>query len=430
MAPDQVPLKDSRTIALPERSWKSMFNALRLPDFRKYWICLLFLTFGTQLQQPAQNWLAYELTHSPFKLTLVAAMQAIPMLILSLYSGVIVDRVQKRNVIIATNSMTAVIAVIVATLIATGNVQYWHLLVASFMGGINNVFNMTARNSIVAELVPRERLYNSIALVNSGTFLAAIAGPAFAGILIGVIGTEGAYYFGAGFYVVSIFVAALIPATSKLGKTSVSMMRNLIEGLRYLRLQKTIILILVMELALTLFGMCYSGLMPVFSELLGVESEGYGFLLASSGIGCMVGSLAVAGLGNFKRKGLVLLTTGIIFGIALLLFANTVALGDYLNLGQGSYYLAVVLLIAVGIFSTAYTITSSTILQMNVSDEYRGRVTSALSLVISLYPVATLAVGAIAESLGAPMALTLAASALTLFMVGVTLISRRMRQLE
>jgi MFS family permease len=146
------------------------------------------LFFAGQLQHPAQAWLAYEITHSPLKLTLVLAMQSVPMILLSLYSGVIIDRIQKRKVIIITQIITAVIALFIAVLISTNRIEYWHLLLASFLGGINGAFNMTARNSIIAELVPPERLYNAIAISNAGANAASVAGPAISGILIGLIG--------------------------------------------------------------------------------------------------------------------------------------------------------------------------------------------------------------------------------------------------
>lgn len=425
-SPQKVPV----SWTTPKRGWQGMFDALSIRNFRLLWLGLISLYFAGQLQLPAQSWLAYELTHSPLKLTLVAAMQSVPMIIFSIYSGVIIDRVQKRNILVITQSFMTVVALFIAILIATGHIQYWHLLVSSFLGGISGAFNMNARYSIIAELVPNQKLYNAMALNNAGANAAGVAGPAISGILIGVIGVQGAYYFGIVFYIIGVIVISLLPATSKLGQVSKgSMLKNFTEGLRYLRLQKAIVTILIMELALTFFGMSYQGLMPVFADLLKEKSVGYGFMLAAAGVGSTVGSLIIASLGNFKRKGLVLLTTGVIFGILLALFANTKALGNDLKLGSNTFYLASVLLIAVGMFCTSYTTTSNTIIQMNATDEFRGRVTSFYAMVIGLYPLTTLAVGAIAEALGAPMALTIGASCLTLFMIIMAIASRRVRQL-
>ena len=245
-----------------------------------------------------------------------------------------------------------------------------------------------------------------------------------------MVNVQGAYYVGIVFYIIGIFVLSLLPATSKLGQTSKgSVFKNYTEGLKYLRLQKAIVVILVMEMALTFFGTSYQGLMPVFASLLKQKSEGYGFMLAAVGIGSTVGSLAVATLGNFKRKGLVLLITGVSLGIFLGLFANMGNLGNILKIGQNDYYLALVLLAGVGFFITSYTTTSNTIVQMNTSDEFRGRITSSYSMVIGFYPLTTFIMGAMAEGLGAPLALTIGASCLTLFMITMAIASRRIRRL-
>jgi predicted MFS family arabinose efflux permease len=279
--------------------------------------------------------------------------------------------------------------------------------------------------------VPREKIYNAMALNNLGANIAAVAGPALSGILIGIIGVQGAYFVGVGFYVVAIIVMAALPATSKLGRYSGgSMLTNLKEGLRYLRLQRMFIILLIMELALTLFGMCYQGLIPVFAELLNQKSQGYGFMLAFVGVGSMMGSLAIASLGNFKKKGLVLIGAGIFFGIVLVLFANTAEVGNIFHMGSSSMVMASFLLILIGMFSTAYATTSSTIIQMNVSDEFRGRITSVYSMVIGFYPVSTLIIGAVAEVLGAPMALTIGGGCLAVFTIFIALFSRRFRGLE
>ncbi len=430
MSSNETPQQVPGNLTAPKRGLQGMFDTLSIRNFRLYWLGLITLTFAGQLQLPAQSWLAYLLTHSPLKLTLVAAMQGVPMIVFSIFSGVFIDRIQKRNILLIAQSFSTVLAIVIAVLIGTGHIQYWHLLVSSFLSGISGSFNMTARYAIVAELVPVQKLYNATALNNAGSNIVATAGPAISGILIGVVGVQGAYYVGIVFYVIGIIILGLLPATSKLSQTSGGrVIKNYVEGIQYLRLRKAIIVILVMEMALTFFGTSYQGLMPVFANLLKQQSEGYGFMLAAVGIGSAVGSLAVASLGNFKRKGLILLVTGITLGIFLGLFANMGNLGNILKIGQNDYYLALVLLAGVGFFITAYTTTSNTIIQMNTSDEFRGRMTSFYSMVIGFYPLTTFVMGTAAEGLGAPLALTIGASCLTLFMVVMAIASQRIRRL-
>jgi MFS family permease len=431
LSPEDTPQQNPAAFTTHKRGLRGMFNALNIRNFRLYWLGLIILTFAGQLQMPAQSWLAYELTHSPLMLTLVSAMQAIPMIVFSIYSGVIIDRIQKRNILLFTQSFSIGIAIIVAILIGTHHIQYWHLLVSSFLTGITASFNMTARYSIVAELVPANTIYNAAALNNAGSNAVATVGPAVSGILIGVVGVQGAYYVGIFFYLIGIFFFWMMPATSHLSRAvRKPIFKEYAEGLRYLRLQKAIIILLIMELALTLFGTCYQGLMPVFADLLQQGSVGYGFMLAATGVGAMIGSLVVATLGNFKKKGLVLLVTGIALGISLVLFANMGQLGNILKLGQSNYYLALVLLMGTGFFITAYTTTSNAIVQIHTSDEFRGRVTSFYAMVVGFYPLTTFIMGAMAEGLGAPGALTIGAACLTVFMIIITVTSQTIRKLQ
>jgi MFS family permease len=430
LLPEETPQQNPTKFTTYKHGLRGIFSALSVRNFRLYWLGLVTLTFAAQLHMPAQSWLAYELTHSPLKLTLVAAMQAVPMIVFSIYSGVFIDRIQKRSILLTAQSFSFGIAVVVAVLIGTHHIQYWHLLISSFLNGIAASFNMTARYAIVAELVPADRLYNATALNNAGSNAVATAGPAISGILIGIMGVQGAYYAGIFFYLIGIIIFRMLPATSNLSRASRGpILKKYAEGLRYLRLQKAIIIILIMEFALTFFGASYQGLMPVFADLLNQNSIGYGFMLAATGVGAMIGSLVVASLGNFKRKGLVLLITGIALGVSLGLFANMSQLGNILNLGGSNYYLALVLLMGAGFFITAYTTTSNAIVQMNTSDEFRGRVTSFYSMVVGFYPLTTFVMGAMAEGLGAPIALTIGAACLTLFMVITTTASHRIRQL-
>ena len=320
---------------------------------------------------------------------------------------------------------------LVGVLISTGQIQYWHLLISAFISGSINAFNFPARNSIVAELVPRDKVYNAFALSNGGLNAARIAAPALAGLLIGLVGTQGSYYTGTVFNLIAIITISLISPTRKSGFSSnSSFIDNFKEGLRYLKAQNIILILLGMELALTLFGVSYQGLIPVFADMLKVSPQGYGFMLSSIGIGALVGSILTASLGNFKRKGLLLITSGITFGLTLVLFGNSGLIGQWLNLGANVYYLAAFWLTLVGFSSVAYTTASLTIIQMFVSDEFRGRVTSFYQMVTALSVVSFALSGALAQGFGAPMALTLTGSCLVVFMLNIGLFSKRVRNQE
>jgi MFS family permease len=157
--------------------------------------------------------------------------------------------------------------------------------------------------------------------------------------------------------------------------------------------------------------------MPAFADILNQGTEGYGFMLSAIGIGALVGSIFVASLGNYKRKGIVLITTGLVFGFFLLLFANyRFYSADYLGLDFNPFYFVAFLLVIMGITASAYTSTSNTIIQMQVSDEYRGRVNAVYSAVMSFYSIAALLAGSIGEILGVPLAITIGGGLFTILM--------------
>jgi MFS family permease len=411
--------------------WLRTFAALRLRDYRWYWLGTLASFFGMQIQWPTQAWLAYELTHSPFKLGLVSAAWGFPVFIFSLFGGVITDRVQKRNLLIVSQACIALITLVVAILISTGLIQYWHLLAAALFSGVTFSFNMPARQAIVPEIVPRETLFNAIVLSSGGMNVTRVAGPAIAGVLISIIGTDGAYYCALGFNLISVALIAKLPLTSKVGlRPGISMLKDLTEGLKYMRAHTLILTLLGMEVMLVLFGMPFQSLMPVFAELFEVEALGFGFLMAMVGIGALAGSLGIASLGDFKRKGQLLLIAGITFGGTLILFANAHALGYLLNMQTNSFYLALFFLMLVGATSTAYMSTNNTLIQMNITDEIRGRVMSVYMMIFGLMPLGALPAGALAESFGAPFPITLGGAVLAIFMLLITFLRPRVRHLE
>ncbi len=432
MPSDNSPAENSaQNIKGITHSWRNTFSALGDRNYRWFWIGSVFSYFSSQMQQPAQQWLAYELTNSPFKLGLVMAMQTIPMVVLSLYSGVIIDRIQKKTVLIAYQVFNSVICIMVAVLISFDLIQYWHLLLASFFNGVNSAFYLTARNAIVPELVSRDKIYNAIALNNVGSNIAQIAGPALAGVLIAVIGIDGAYYVGVGIILAGAGLFSFLTATSQIVKDrGMSVGKNLSQGLKYIRIHNVLIIFLAMECMVTIFGFSYQNLLPFFATELNQESEGYGFMLSAVGAGSLLGSLFIASLGNFKRKGMILLSACGALGVTLILFSVSGTIGKAMGAGASSIYLATFILVLVGVASYAFLSTSNTLIQMNVDSEFRGRINGVYGMVIGLYPVSMLLAGTAAEYLGASLTVMIWGSVLTLFMLIMLVSNRRIRKLE
>jgi len=413
-----------------KRGWRATLDALTVRNYRWFWFGSLASYFAGNMQTPTQAWLAYQITHSPLMLGVVSAAQGVPQFLTNFVSGAVIDRIQKRDVIIVCQSAQVANTLAMAALIATGHIQYWNLLVSSFIAGVISGFNMPARNTIAPELVGKERTYNAIALNNAGSNIARVAGPAIAGVLIGFMGTQSAYYVGVGFNIVGVATMSFLPRTSKLGMTGKSLASSVGDGFKYIRVQYLILFVLIMEAALTAFGMWYQGLIPVFASLVGTGSIGYGLMMSAVGVGALVGSLSVASLGNFRRKGLFMITMGAVFGIALVLFGRAPALGPLIHLKTNTYYLAAFLLVIVGLCSTAYTTTSLTAIQMLSAEEYRGRVTSVYQMMPALYQICVFLSGAAAQEVGAPLTVTVGGACLTTFMLSMGIFNKRVRHME
>jgi len=414
----------------PRRGLRATLDALTIRNFRWFWLGALASYFAGNMQAPTQSWLAYQLTHSALMLGIVSGAQGVPQFLTNFISGAVVDRLQKRDVVISCQIAQILNTCVIATLIATGHIQYWNLIVSSVLAGVISGFNMPAWNTIAPELVDKGRIYNAIALNTAGSNIARVAGPALAGVLIGFLGTQAAYYVGIGFSIIAVVMMCFLPRTRTLTVTSKSLLRSVKDGFSYIRLQTLVLFVLVMEAALTAFGMWYNGLLPVFASILKTSSVGYGFMMSAVGAGALLGSLGIASLGNFKMKGLLMVAAGTTFGVALILLGLVGGIGDLPKLNSGAFVLAMLLLVIIGMSSTAYTTTSLTAVQMLSSDEYRGRVTSVYQMMPALYQVCVFVSGAAAQIAGAPLTVGVGGVCLTLFMLSMGLFNSRIRHME
>jgi MFS family permease len=415
----------------PDRGIKNTFYALSIRNYRYFWLGNLGSFFSAQMMQPTQAWLAYQITNSPLLLGLTWAAQGIPQIIIAPIGGLVIDRIQKRNLIMITQSATILINLAIAILISTGMIQFWHLLVSCFLSGATNAFNQAARTSLVPELVPRDKMFNAIALNNGGSNLARICGPAVAGVLIGFIGTQGAYYVGIAFNILAIILVSFLPPTSKLGMVkSSSALDNLKEGFSYMKVHYILLILLGLEGGLTIFGMWFQGITPVIAGLLQIDSIKYGFMMSAIGLGSLTGAIGIASLSNYRKKGLAMLGMGVLFGVALILMGNVVKIGDWLNIQGSTYTLMLILMAVAGLASTSYVSTSLTLFQLNISDEMRGRMISMYQMVTALYPFSMLISGAAINVAGAEMILTIGGICMTIFMLAFIIFTKQVRRLE
>jgi MFS family permease len=378
-----------------------------------------FLAF--QMQMVARGWLVYEMTDSPLALGLVSVAWGLSTLLLSPFGGLIADRVEKRNLIIIGQALTALLSLAVGILIAVKAIQLWHLIAASFIDGMILSLTMPARQAIIPELVGRTRLLNAIAFNSTGMNITRIVGPILAGFLVKPISVSGVYFIIAGLYLSAIVTMRNVPTTGTAAKIQqASIIKDIAGGFSYVRHHPLLITLLTLEFVVNLLGAPYATLMPVFArDVLGVGAAGLGTLVSASGVGALLGSLGLAFLGNFRRKGLLLLGFIIVFGGGLILFSNS-----------GLFLISLLLLLVIGGASTACFTMNNTLIQMNTSQEVRGRVMSIYMTMWTGESFGTLPVSAIAGIAGAPLTVSACGLLLALLAVGTLFAVPNLRRAE
>jgi len=400
--------------------WRTTFSSLENRTYRLYWISLLASFSAQQMHMVVHGWLVYELTDSALALGLVSAAAGVPILLFSLYGGVIVDRVEKRKLLIVTQAITAMATLTIAVLISTGSIALWHLIIAAIANGLILSFDLPGRQAIIPQLVEQRQIMNAVALGSGAINLTRVIAPALGGILVGVMGIDGVYYLIVACYAASAAFLLTMPALLTSTRDSKATVRSdLIEGLRYIRRSPVLPALLAMAIVPSAFGMPYMMLMPVFAiDVFNVGASGLGYLMAAAGIGALAGSFLVASLGDFKHKGALLMIASASFGVFLILFANS----NY-------FYIALFFLLGVGMTNSIYMATNNTLLQINTEDRMRGRVMSLYMMTIGLLPIAVLPASAIAESLGGPVAIGAGGAILLIFTLAMTLLRPTLRRL-
>lgn len=392
--------------------------ALRHPEFRLFWFGQLVSLTGTWVQSVAQQWLVLKLTGSAFKLGLVTTVQFIPLLLLSLVGGVIADRVTKRNLLLATQIVSCLLAIALGTLVRTGQVQFWHVLLFAAALGTVNAFYAPARQSFVPELVDKDAMLNAVAL-NSAIFNGArVVGPAVGGVLVATIGLSLNFYLNAASYVAVIIGLLLIrPRPPRVDARAENMRDNLKEGLVYIKGAPVVLTLLALVGIASLFAINFSILLPLFAEyILHIGSSGYGFLMASMGIGSLVGSLFLAFLTRqeYARR--------LVYVGAATLTVAEIILGFSRIVG-----VSVGLLVVIGLSQTLFTTTANTSILTLTPRRLQGRVMSVYSLMfLGMTPFGSLLMGSIAERFGAPTAM-IAGGAVTLLFTALVFAYRTFR---
>jgi len=388
------------------------FHALQHRNFRLFFLGQGTSLVGTWMQNIAQGWLVLALTNSPFYVGLVSALGSLPILLVSLPAGVFVDRVNKHRLVILTQTLSLLQALLLAILLWTHHIALWQVaVIAVFLGTVNAV-DTPARQAFMIELVGREDLGNAIALNSSAFNAARVVGPSIAGLLISAVGLGWCYFLNALSYVAVIaglWMMRLPPWVRP--RHEGGGWERLRVGLRYVRGDRRVLALVTMIAVISVFGFPFLVLMPVFArDELRVGAAGLGVLMAAVGIGAMLAALGLAAFGPRVRKGALLVWTGPAFGVTLTAFALCPWFG-----------LALLILPLCGGAMILNTAVTNTLLQSLVPDGLRGRVMGFYTFMfIGMAPFGALQAGFVAEHLGAPTAVVIggmicAISSLTLW---------------
>jgi MFS family permease len=369
-------------------------RALRHRNYRLYFAGQLVSLTGTWMQSVAQAWLAYQLTHSAALLGIVGFAGQVPALLFSPFGGLIADRFPRRKVLLATQATSMVLAFVLAGLTLSGAVTVAWILALAALGGMVNAFDIPTRQAFAVDMVGREDLINAIAL-NSSVFNGArVLGPAIAGILVARIG-EGWCFLVNGLSYIAVLgslLAMRLPAHSR-AATTASAWSRVREGFVYVARARPVRALLLLLGLVSLTGMPYAVLMPVFAkEILGGGAHEMGILMGCSGAGALLGAIVLASRKSVKGLGAFVAWCAGGLGLALVAFAFS-----------HSFWLSALLLVPVGFCMMSEMASSNTLIQSLIPDAVRGRVMSVYAMMfMGMAPIGALLAGALAARIGAP----------------------------
>jgi MFS family permease len=418
------------------------FAALKLPAYRIFFGALLMQMTAMNMQMVARSWFMYELTGSAVMLGAVGLGSALPILTVSLFGGVLADRIRKRSILVAGQFASALVALGIAVSISVGAIAWIHLFVAALLQGLVLSLMMPARQALIYELVGDNTLMNAIALNAAAMNFIRLTAPAFAGFFIAFWSIEGVYYIMAVFYAIGFMFTVRLPRTGTVRRRESTTIQELTEGLRYIRHNADVLAILVLTLLTTILSMPYLFLLPIFTRdiflvdvsifgrlaswpLIGSlllalreSSARQGLLISVSGLGALAGSLVVASMSSRKR--------GLIFLLSLLLTAASLVAFS----ATGSYLLAMIFFISMGLGQAGRLALSNTLLLSNTDDTHQGRVMSVYMMNWGITLVGVFLVSILADRVGVQLAVGGSAGLLAVITLYCLFMTSRIRSLD
>jgi MFS family permease len=375
------------------------FRALKHRNFQLFIAGQLVSLIGTWMQTTAQLWLVYRLTGSAALLGVFGFANQIPMLVLASVGGYVGDRYSRHRGVIATQTISMLLAFLLAGLTLAHVVKVWHLIAVTLLVGIVNAFDVPIRQAFFVQMVGKADLPNAIAL-NSSIFNGArVVGPAIAGFAIAWVG-EGWCFFlnGLSFLAVIFALTAMKIEPQERKNSGESPLQNLLQGFRFAMYDRPIRSTLLLMSMLSIFGLQYSVFMPIFAEdVLHSGARGLGFLMSAAGVGAVLGALQFAARTAYKGLAKWIAAMSVICSVCLLIFSQSKI-----------FWLSNLVLFIVGFAATSQMAATNTTVQNRSPDALRGRLMAVYAtMFMGVQPLGALLAGGIAKRMGAPATLAI-----------------------
>ena len=371
------------------------FAALRHRGFRLLWIATLLSSTARWADTVVIGWLALELTNSALWVGIVAASKMAGY-VAAPFMGVIADRVDRRLLLLVAAGVNLAVSALMLFLFVTGALALWHVIALALVSSLTWALDNPTRQAFVPDLVGREHLTNAVALNAVANEITVVVGPALGGILIPALGMGGAYGMIAAIYVLDLCVLLILRDRKRaVPHAQESPVTSLVGGIRYVWRHQTVLVLMVIAFVMNLLAAPYRyAFLPVFSrDILDTGPTGYGILTAMAGVGALVAGLWVVSLGDFERKGRLLIWMSIAWPASLLFFAMST-----------SYSVSLALIFLAGLTQAIVWTVIATLILSHTEQTMRGRVMGLRTGVIASLPLGNLLAGAVAERFGAPIA--------------------------
>jgi MFS family permease len=390
------------------------FQAFENRSYARLWLSNCLSYTSRWMQMIVLAWLVLELTDSSWLVSLVGFFSSVPMLVLGLAGGVLADAMDRRRLLLITQATNVVAGLLLTFLLATGMVEVWHVYLITLVHGASWALSMPARRAVFFDLLGTSGITNAVALDTVGQNVSRMFGPALAGVLITLVGVTGGYGSITLFYAIGLVLLAWLQVPHALppGSRRQPIGRNLLEGLRYARQDRTILAVICITVVMNLLLFNYVPLVPVIArDVLHVDPLLMGALQAAEGLGALVGSILIASAVSIRYHGRIFWGGSLLALIALLVFSMA-----------RWYIVALPVLLFLGLGSAGFGAMQSAIVMLVAKEEMRGRALGVVSLAIGAGPLGALLVGAMADAVSPVFALRMCALLGIVLLAGTVLL--------